>query len=66
VALRWTLYHSLLSGEYNDGVIVGCSSLQQMEQNLTYIDQGPLPKHLVEEMEMVWQSVKGVGPSYHK
>lgn len=66
VALRWTLYHSLLRAEHGDAIIVGCSSLAQMEQNLEYIEQGPLPKNLVEEMGQVWESVKATAPSYHK
>ena len=66
VALRWTLYHSILKPEFGDAIIVGCSSIGQMEQNLEYISQGPLPKHLVEELEAVWRSVEKTAPSYHK
>ncbi|KAL9102124.1 MAG: hypothetical protein Q9163_002685 [Psora crenata] len=66
VALRWTLYHSMLKPEHGDAIIVGCSSLKQMEQNLESVEQGPLSKAMVDELEAVWKSVEKTAPSYHK
>lgn len=66
VALRWTLYHSILKPEYGDAIIIGCSNIGQMEQNLESVAQGPLPDYMVEELEAVWKSVEKTAPSYHK
>lgn len=63
-ALRWTVYHSLLSKEHGDAVIVGASSSEQLEANLDMIEQGPLPDELVAALEAVYAEV---GPAivYH-
>ena len=36
-----------------------------MEQNLEYVEQGPLSKDMVDELEAVWESVEKVAPNYH-
>ena len=66
IALRWALYHSALKPENGDGIVIGCSNVKQMEQNLTWVEQGPLNKELVEGMENVWRTVEPTAPSYHK
>ena len=33
-ALRWTVYHSSLSSEAGDAVIIGASSVEQLKSNL--------------------------------
>jgi len=51
-ALRWAVWHSKLNVggvEYkdgrsgNDGIIIGVSSLKQLEGNLADLEKGPLP-----------------------
>ncbi|KAL1594339.1 hypothetical protein SLS60_010099 [Paraconiothyrium brasiliense] len=65
VALRWVMYHSILSGKHGDAVILGCSSVRQMEANLNAIDAGPLSNDLVEVINGVWDVVKEHAASYH-
>lgn len=65
MALRWTMYHSILSGEHGDAVILGASSLQQLEDNLDAIEAGPLTQDLVELVNGVWDSVQEEAASYH-
>lgn len=65
VALRWVMYHSILSGQRGDAVILGCSSVRQMEANLDAIDAGPLSNELVEVINGVWDVVKDHAASYH-
>jgi len=65
-ALRWTTWHSHLAAENGDAVIVGASTLAQLEENLNILEQGPLPEALVEVMEGVWEDVKSLdkGPRF--
>lgn len=53
-ALRWLMHHSIL-GE-NDGVILGGSSEEQMEENVRACEEGPLPKSVIEMFEKLWRS----------
>ncbi|KAJ4291939.1 hypothetical protein N0V90_009837 [Kalmusia sp. IMI 367209] len=65
VALRWAMYHSILSGQRGDAVILGCSSVRQMEANLNAIEAGPLSNDLVEVINGVWDVVKDHAAPYH-
>ncbi|KAK5708501.1 hypothetical protein LTR17_020632 [Elasticomyces elasticus] len=62
VALRWVLHHSALKAELGDGLIIGFSSLGQLGENLKLLDQGPLPKELVEVVDGVWGAAEPVAP----
>lgn len=57
--LRWLLHHSILGDE--DGVILGGSSTEQMEENLTACEGGPLPSSVVEQYEAMWKQWQDVG-----
>ena len=65
-ALRWTAWHSQLAAEEGDAVIVGSSSLAQLEENLNILEQGPLPEPLLDVLSAVWEDVKGLdkGPRF--
>ncbi|KZL87221.1 aflatoxin b1 aldehyde reductase member 2 [Colletotrichum incanum] len=63
-ALRWTVYHSTLSKEHGDSVIVGASSLEQLKSNLDIIEQGSLPNEVVSSLEAVYEKI-GSEVSYH-
>ena len=56
VSLRWLFYHSALSTE--DGVILGASTLSQIQTSLEYISHGPLPGNLPMIFEDVWEGLK--------
>jgi aflatoxin B1 aldehyde reductase len=59
--LGWLMHHSILGEE--DGVILGASSLEQMEQNLRACKGGPLSEQVVEEFEWAWERFSGAGNS---
>lgn len=64
-ALRWTVHHSALrvvGG--NDGIIIGVSSVEQLENNLDDIEKGPLPATVVEALEQAWLAAKVDAPNY--
>lgn len=67
VALRWCVHHSKLkmrSDGGNDGIILGISSFQQLEQNVEACEQGPLPEEVVEALDKAWERARGDAPTY--
>ena len=62
--LRWVAHHSRLSKDKGDKIIVGASSVKQLEGNLTDLESGPLPDEVVKALDAAWLKVKGVAASY--
>ncbi|KAK9315461.1 NADP-dependent oxidoreductase domain-containing protein [Lipomyces starkeyi] len=59
IALRWMR----LTG---DGIIIGVSSLTQMEEDLSAIEKRPLPEDVAESLDKAWKIVKSdVTPYWH-
>ncbi|KAA6416035.1 MAG: hypothetical protein FRX48_00754 [Lasallia pustulata] len=65
VALRWVAYHSQLSYEHGDALVIGASSTDQLIQNLDIVEAGPLPDAVAKMVDGIWSTVKPVAPSYH-
>ena len=67
-ALRWVVHHSKLNLKRdkggNDGIIIGVSSLKQLEGNLADLEKGPLPKEVVEVLDKAWEGIEGTCPTY--
>lgn len=66
-ALRWVVHHSklnVLKEKGNDGIIVGVSSLKQLEGNVKDCEKGPLPDKVVEALDKAWAVIDGTCPSY--
>ena len=64
-ALRWCVHHSALKVmDGNDGVIIGVSSLKQLEGNLRDLEKGPLPEDVVQALDQAWLINKGTAPRY--
>lgn len=63
-ALRWTAHHSVLNEKYGDAIIIGASSLEQLESNLDMIEQGPLPDDVVGALEAAYEEIGDEIP-YH-
>ncbi|KIJ62757.1 hypothetical protein HYDPIDRAFT_29913 [Hydnomerulius pinastri MD-312] len=57
-AQRWLQHHSGLKPEYGDAVVIGASSLLQLQANLRDCDDGPLPEPAVKLMEEAWLATK--------
>ncbi|KAK0755072.1 NADP-dependent oxidoreductase domain-containing protein [Schizothecium vesticola] len=68
VALRWVVHHSGLRVKGgNDGVIIGVSSVEQLEQNLDHLEKGPLPEEVVRALDEAWLIAKPESVDYwHK
>ena len=58
LAYRWVRYNSDLKPEYGDAIIIGASSLEQLEKTLAIIDKGPLSETAVRAIDQIWESVK--------
>ncbi|KAG8859561.1 hypothetical protein FRB96_004445 [Tulasnella sp. 330] len=68
VALRWAQHHSALNMRTkggNDGIVIGASSLDQLQQNLEYFTKGPLPEDVVQACDKAWQEMAGSRPLYY-
>ena len=61
---RWLAYHSMLSSVRGDGLIMGFSRLSQLQQNITAINQGPLPESVVEAFSKAWELCRSDAPEY--
>lgn len=69
IALRWVIYHSELKTRAkggNDGIIIGVSSLSQLENNLRDVEKGPLPEDVVEALDKAWAVTKGTTQNYFR
>jgi aflatoxin B1 aldehyde reductase len=65
VAMRWIVHHSALRvRECEDGVVVGFSNLEQLNQNLDSLEKGPLSDDLLQALEHAWRAAKADADSY--
>jgi aflatoxin B1 aldehyde reductase len=64
-AIRWAVFHSALSREYGDAVILGASSVDQLTSNAECAAAGPLPQVLVDFMDELHEltGVRGAVPA---
>ncbi|KAK3201678.1 hypothetical protein GRF29_164g242368 [Pseudopithomyces chartarum] len=66
-AMRWLIHHSALKMRTdggNDGIIIGASSLAQLDNNLAVLEKGPLPKEVLDALDEGWIVAKGTVPDY--
>jgi aryl-alcohol dehydrogenase-like predicted oxidoreductase len=60
-ALNWLLHHTTI-----DCVILGASKIEQLEENLKAMEDGPLPASAVTACDAVWAKLRGVTPQYNR
>lgn len=65
-AYRWLAFHSALDGQKGDGVIIGASSLPQLDQNLATFQQDQLPKQIVAAFDTAWDEARSESPGYFR
>jgi aryl-alcohol dehydrogenase-like predicted oxidoreductase len=61
LALNWLLHHTA-----TDCVILGASKLDQLEENLKAMEDGPLSADTVSACDQVWAKIPGVSPQYNR
>lgn len=65
IALRWCVHHSALKvKDGGDGIIIGVSSLPQLDGNLNDLEKGPLPDNVVKALDDAWLISKPTSPPY--
>ena len=62
LAYRWVTYNSPLKKAQGDAIIVGASTVEQLEQTLKGIENGPLSKKAVEAIDRIWSEIKHEAP----
>lgn len=62
LAYRWVKYNSPLKPELGDAIIIGSSSLQQLQETLSTINKGPLSEKAVKAIDEVWETIKHEAP----
>jgi aryl-alcohol dehydrogenase-like predicted oxidoreductase len=60
-ALNWLLRHTVA-----DCVILGASRIEHLQENLSALDEGPLPADAVAACDRVWTRLRGVTPQYNR
>uniref|UniRef100_A0A668AAW9 Aldo-keto reductase family 7, member A3 (aflatoxin aldehyde reductase) n=1 Tax=Myripristis murdjan TaxID=586833 RepID=A0A668AAW9_9TELE len=65
-AIRWMYHHSQLKGDLGDGVIIGMSSMEQLQQNLSAAEEGPLDERVVTAFKEAWDLVAHECPNYFR
>ncbi|XP_034724999.1 aflatoxin B1 aldehyde reductase member 3 isoform X1 [Etheostoma cragini] len=65
-AMRWLYHHSQLQGDLGDGVIIGMSSMEQLQQNLAAAEEGPLDDRVVAAFNEAWNLVAHECPNYFR
>ena len=63
-AFRWLVHHSQLRPFDGDGIVIGASSVEQLESNVKDLQKGPLPHEVVQALDEAWQSTRGVAKTY--
>jgi aryl-alcohol dehydrogenase-like predicted oxidoreductase len=61
LSLNWLLHHTA-----SDVVILGASSLAQLNENLGAAAEGPLPPVVIQACDHVWQGLRGPLPVYNR
>lgn len=65
-AYRWLTNHSMLSAIEGDGILLGASRIEQMEQNMLAAQKEELPQSILDAMDAAWEIAKPDSPSYFK
>jgi len=64
-SLRWYRHYSKLDFERGDGIIIGVSSLGQLEQNMdALVKTEKLPLAVAEAFDQAWENTKSVSEPY--
>ena len=58
VAMSWLCNHSLLDADAGDGIILGISSLEHLDENMAACGSAPLDAVIVEILDRGWEIIK--------
>jgi 1-deoxyxylulose-5-phosphate synthase len=61
LALNWLFHHTT-----SDCIILGASRMEQLNENLATIDDGPLSEDVLKACDEVWRNLRGPLPVYNR
>lgn len=61
LALNWLLHHTP-----SDSIILGASRMEQLNENLATVGDGPLPEDVLQACDEVWRNLRGPLPVYNR
>ena len=61
LALNWIYHHTAA-----DGIILGASKVEHLEQNLKALEDGPLDADTLKACDQVWEELRGPTPKYNR
>jgi aryl-alcohol dehydrogenase-like predicted oxidoreductase len=61
LALNWLQHHTA-----SDCIILGASRLEQLNENLAALEDGPLPDDVLKACDEVWRNLRGPLPMYNR
>ncbi|KAK9323681.1 NADP-dependent oxidoreductase domain-containing protein [Lipomyces orientalis] len=62
LAYRWLIFNSILDPAYGDAAIIGATTLEQLQETLTVIKDGPLPSAIAAKIDKIWDEIKDEAP----
>lgn len=65
-AIRWLSSHSYLDHDRSDGIILGASKINHLEQNISAVEKGPLPDSVLDVFDKAWTETKADSPDYFR
>lgn len=65
-AYRWLCNHSKMDATKGDGILLGASRIEQMEQNMEAAKKSELPQSILDAMDGAWEIAKPDSPAYYK
>jgi aflatoxin B1 aldehyde reductase len=58
LAYRWIYFHSALKPNYGDGIVIGASGPNQLEQTVQALLAGPLSDGAANRVDALWEKVR--------
>jgi aflatoxin B1 aldehyde reductase len=58
------VHHSQLSGTTGDGIVAGASSVAHLQQNLSALQEGPLPPEVLNAIDTASDQARPDWPAY--
>lgn len=62
LASRWVAYNSELKPEYGDALILGVKDVEQLEENVAGLKEGPLAPEICTRIEGLWEGIRHESP----
>lgn len=63
-AFRWLVHHSKLCPFDGDAIVIGASSVKQLESNLKDLQKDPLPDEVVQALNHAWDITRACAKTY--